>query len=202
MRPSWWWITLGAATLTALAGAASWRGNLQPSIKPSDVKLEAVLRSPEKATAPIPLEGVGWTLEITLDKITDRPLYVSDRDWFFQVTPYVQGMGTVAWDFIKGFSNGNSGTPVGERNFTLGWDSRHIPLVVKALRFYGVRVTETEATFTAFGYVGADFPTRVRFYLAGEHPIITEAEPVGLADHPKEGFSWTSTLTSAPQTSP
>lgn len=138
----------------------------QPSIRPEDVVIKAVLLPPGRAENPAPGHEDHWALEITLDSHTDRPLYVSDRDWFFWVTPYVEGMSAVSWDFKQGLTNGSSGYTVGGEGFAIGADGRHAILAAEALGAHGISITADEAfQIMGFGYYGESLPAEIRYYL-------------------------------------
>lgn len=167
--------------------------NQQPSIQPDDVQIQAVLQPPGQAENPQPGFADKWTLEIALDKRTERPLYKNDATWFFQVTPFVDGMGISVWDFKQGVS---SGSPTGSDDFAMGHDGRHIPLVTQALRTHGVAVTEHEvAGIVAFGFVGERFPAEVRYYLQGNEAALAGQRPLVVYSHYERRWgrdlSWT-----------
>jgi hypothetical protein len=187
-------VLLGVLVLLRL----SWL-NQRPSIKPADVHKEAVLRPPGKAENPSPGEEDKWTLEITLDKRTERPLYVSDREYFFRVTPFVEGMSIGDWDFKQGLTNGTSGSPKGGSGFSMGNDGRHIPMVVQALVSKGVNVgVNAVRQITAFGYEGDRFPAQVRYYLLGKAPISRGQRAFIVYSHYEKRWgrdvSWTTTF--------
>ncbi len=164
-----------ALRLTVLAGVfvvltLLWQTQ-QPSIKPVEIQIQAVMQPPGQAENPIPGGQDQWTVEITLSKSTERPLYESDGDWFFQVTPFVEGVSIGVWDFKQGLTGGTSGSTVGGTDFAIGNDSRHIPMVVRALVSEGVSVDEKDISrIPAMGYAGEKFPVEIRYYLSRTEP--------------------------------
>lgn len=160
-----WGFILG---LLVIAGALLYvRSEQQPSIRPEDVSIKAVLLPPGAVENPLYGHEGQWALEITLDSHTDRPLYVSERSWFSWVTPYTPGMREVGRDFKQGWSNGTGGTTVGGEGFVVGSDGRHSILAAEALRTQGVSITEEEVfQIMGFGYYGERLPAEIRYYLS------------------------------------
>lgn len=135
----------------------------EPSIRPEDVVIKAVLLPPGRSENPPPGHEEHWALEITLESLTDRPLHVSDREWFSHVTPYVEGMPVLSWDFKQGLSNGAT---VGGEGFAIGADGRQAILAAKALGAQGIAITADEAFgIMGFEYYEESFPAEIRYFL-------------------------------------
>lgn len=139
--------------------------NLGPSIKPGDITLGGVLKKEQLSPEPkLPTRG-GYVVEINLDNTINKPLVISDSEYFSMVYVFVDGFTPFVWDFFKGPN-------VDVEGFTFGSDSRMIKIVAENLREIGYIVDDSleginklDKSTIGFSYTGEDFPARTRIYL-------------------------------------
>lgn len=103
---------------------------------------------------------------MTLTSTSDLPLRSHEpfRQWHGEVTPVVFGQRPVSWDFHV-----SSGAVPDLDDLSVGFDSRHLPLVARALGSQGGAFAEQDGRrLLAFGYAGDHFPVTARFYFSPE----------------------------------
>jgi hypothetical protein len=149
--------------IAVLLGVAYWRRG--PSIRPDDVALEAILRPPGYGENLLPDGRHLWTLEIGLQKRTDRSLWTDG--WTFTVTPVLDGLSTAFWDHFQGRIDGTLDA-AGGAGFLVLRDQRALISVARAMEVQGMATRLNQVW--GFRYAGASYPARIRFYLDGANP--------------------------------
>ena len=146
-----------------------WFG-LKPTISRDDIVLVGELKHEQLSPEPkLPTRG-GYVVEISLSKKMEKPLDVSDRDYFSMVYTFVDGFTPYVWDFYKGTDA--KGGVIGSEGFYFGSDSRMIGLAAKNLKDAGYisdnslnEINDLNRNTVGFTYTGNQFPAKVRIYL-------------------------------------
>lgn len=168
MRSKLTGLLLGTLLLMAAALGLLWLRQ-EPSIRPEDVKVQAILHPPGHGQNLLPYGHEVWTLEIILDRATERPLW-SDH-WSFVITPVVGGLTTPFWDHLKGLSDGTGSPPAGGEGYLVVRDARVRAQLASLFLQDGVSYSAQQwDQVYGFRYAGERFPTRMRYYLDGGNP--------------------------------
>ena len=142
---------------------------MSPTIKPEDIIITGEVKPNRLSPEPKLPTKEGYVVEMYFEKRTNKPLNISDRAYFYEIYPYIEGFTMAAWDFYKGI-NAN-GETIGSEGYYFGSDGRTQQIAANKLKEAGI-ITERDRQqdlsiggTDGFTYIGEKFPTKVRLYL-------------------------------------
>lgn len=184
-RAGWARLIIAALVLGALGvtwGTIRWWQSLQPTIKPEDVSIDAVLYPPNQATEPVPSEGDKWSLETTL-LVRGGRMHGPPESWFAMAFPYMEGTLAPRWDFVVR----NPGVPTTRdegNDIWIGGHSQLTPLTVRALRQAGLQAREELVNVQhGFAYFDSRPSFSVRFFFLPPWPSEPRAKTFVVYSH-------------------
>lgn len=111
----------------------------------------------------------GYVLEITFDKHTNKPLYLTNCDYIYDIYPIIDEHSNLAWDFFQGRFEGNV---KGDKDYSFGNNGRTLQVATTKLKELCILSNDTPQDVNklamghdGFSYIGNHFPQRIRYYL-------------------------------------